>query len=236
MADIFEEVEEEVRRDRAMELWRRYGILVWLLAAGLVIAVGVREVLQARAEATREARAERLEAARDLYTAGDYDGAEAAFAALVAEGSPMSPLAAHYLAVTRLEGSGDTASAADALLSVAAADGDPFQTLALLKAAYLKADALSLSELEALIGALADEASPAGALAQELIAAKAYQAGDIERARQGFNYLRFAPNVPRGVSERARVALAALPPASSAPAPETDTDTPAPAPVEEPTP
>ncbi len=36
MADIFREIDEEVRRDRAAELWKKYG---WLLTGLAVLAV-----------------------------------------------------------------------------------------------------------------------------------------------------------------------------------------------------
>ena len=40
MADIFREVEEELRRDRAEELWKKYGRYVIALAALVILAVG----------------------------------------------------------------------------------------------------------------------------------------------------------------------------------------------------
>ena len=60
-------------------------------------------------------------------------------------------------------------------------------------------------------GGLPDEPTAFGALATELLAAKAFEEGDIEYARTKFNELRFLANVPEGVMQRATQALAALP-------------------------
>ena len=39
MSDIFQEVDEEVRRERLMQLWKRYGNFV--IAAAIVLVLGV---------------------------------------------------------------------------------------------------------------------------------------------------------------------------------------------------
>ncbi len=40
MADIFDEIDEDLKRDRAQELWARYGKFVIAAAAAVVLAVG----------------------------------------------------------------------------------------------------------------------------------------------------------------------------------------------------
>ena len=39
MADIFDEVDEELRQERAARLWRQYGS--WLIAAALAVVIAV---------------------------------------------------------------------------------------------------------------------------------------------------------------------------------------------------
>lgn len=226
MSDIFEEVEEGLREDRASELWRRFAPFIWGALALVIAAVGVREYMTGEAKKAAQIQSEALEAAQTALTDGDYATAGAAFEALVDEGGKLAPLASHYLARVRLEGNGDQPGAADVLASAGDATGDPFEQLALLKAAYLKADTASLEELETLVGDLTSDETALGALAQELLAAKALAEGDVARARKDFGYLRFAANAPQGVIQRAELALAAMPPAPVA-APETtpiDTD------------
>ena len=231
MADIFEEVEEGLRQDRLTVLWKRYGILAYLAAAVLIGGVALNEYLKVQTAETIEKNAARLEAALNEVDARNYDVAAGQLSEIVGEAIAPSTVAAHYLAGVRLDGNGDAAAAASVLESVVGDVEDPSQKLALIKAAYLKADTLSREELSGFLSPLSDDQGPFGALASELIAAKALQEGDVEYARREFNFLRLSQNVPPGVMTRAQQALAALPPISddvaapSEPEPvESDTD------------
>ena len=174
-------------RDKIETAWKRYRLFVYGGAALLIGAVALNEfVLHPHFTQIRAERAQALERAATQLADGDYAEAEAGFRTLVDEESSLSPLAANYLAQTVYEGSGDAAGATDVLASAGKADGTPFERAALLKAAYAKADTASLTELETLLGDLKDEESGLGALARELIAAKAYAEGDAARARTAY--------------------------------------------------
>ena len=123
-------------------------------------------------------------------------------------------------------------AASDILSGIVGDAEDPTEKLALIKSAYLKADASSRAELEVMLSPLALDTGPFGALAKELIAAKALQEGDIEFARREFGFLRLAQNVPPGVVTRARQALEALPPVSNAVPESTTTEPETPAELE----
>lgn len=211
MADIFEEVDENIRKDKATEAWEKYGMFVWGLAAVLVAGVAFLEFMKWQNAQTAEERMLSFEEAVQALQDGEYAKAETDLQALVDEKTSLSPLAAHYLAQTKLTGMGDADAAGNILSSVSDANGNPFEKLALLKSAYYKADALSLSELESLLGALKDDEGPVGAMAQELIAAKVYESGDVPRARTLYNRLKFDPAAPEGVRVRSELALAAIP-------------------------
>ena len=43
MADIFDEIDEELKQDRTKELWTRYGKFVIAAAAAVVIGVGASQ-------------------------------------------------------------------------------------------------------------------------------------------------------------------------------------------------
>jgi hypothetical protein len=113
------------------------------------------------------------------------------------------------------------------LAAIGGTEGGPYERLALLKAAYFRADTLTLPELEATLGTLATEDTAMGALSRELIAAKAYASGDIARARTEYNRLKFDAAAPAGVVQRAEIALAAIPVAADETAPAAPTETPA---------
>ena len=211
MADIFEEVEEAHRKDRVDELWQKFGWLVWLGAALIIIGVAISEYTGFQRAQQQEAQGAALEAAIEALDAAEYAVADAGFQDLTDARTPLSPLAGHYLAQVRLVGQGDRARAFEALTSAAASGDDPFADLARLKAAYLTADETSLGDLETALAPLTEQETALGALAQELVAAKAFAEGDYERARRDFNYLRFAPNAPPGLAQRAEIALSAIP-------------------------
>lgn len=212
MSDIFEEVEEGLRQDRAAELWKRFAPFIWGLLAVAVIIVGVREMyLLPAAEKTRQANAEALETAHAAFVAGEYEKASNAFQTLAETGGPLSALASNYLAAVKLECFGDREAALEALSRGAASSEDPFADLALLKAAYAQADEETLEGLEIRLDRLVEKESAFGALARELIAMKAFSTGDTARAREMFNYLRFDAHAPSGVQQRAERALAVIP-------------------------
>ena len=210
MADIFEEVEEGLRQDRAERLWKKYGIFAYIAAALLIGGVALNEYLQHREAESIESSAVVFEQARDDIAAQDWQAAAGSLETLAGSDARVAPLAANYLAEARLQGNADQAAAL-AALEQAANTETPIGKLSLLKAAYLKSDSLDRAGMEAYLGPLASEESQFGALAMELVAAKAVAEEDYETARQLFNDLRFLANVPEGVQQRAASALNTLP-------------------------
>jgi len=219
LADIFEEVEEGLRQERLTGLWKKYGVFAYIAAALLIGGVALNEYLKTQSAQTTQQNAAQLEAALSEVDARNYEEAATQLSAIIADDIAPSNIAAHYLAGVRLEGNGDMLAAAEVLEGIVGEAADPTEKLALLKAAYLKADTLTRTELEGVLAPLAQDDGPFGALAKELIAAKALQDGDIEFARREFSFLRLAQNVPPGVVTRATQALEALPPVSE-PVPE----------------
>jgi len=215
LADIFEEVEEGMRQDKLTVAWKKYGVLAYLAGVLLIGGVGLNEYTKVQKGKEIAKRTIVLETALSDLDAGRFEPSGEALAGLIASETQLSPIAAHYLAKVRLDGNGDAVAAAEVLSRAAAGDQGPAAKLALIKSAYLVADTISRAELETRLGSLRQEESAFGALALELIAAKALQEGDIEFARTEFTYLRLAPNVPDGVTRRANQALASLPPMSA---------------------
>lgn len=226
MADIFEEVEEEVRKDKANELWSRYGWIAWVAALAIVGYVAFSEWRSGQAAQQRAEQSARLEAALSALEAGEYQKAQADLQAMVDEGTSLSPLAAHLLAQARLVGGGDTQGAVAALQAAADGDGEAFQQLALLKAVYLRAETMTLEEMESELAPLVATNSQIGALAEEAIASKAFAVGDFERARRDYNRLMVSVNAPAGLQQRAIIALDAIPRAAPEPAPQPQDETP----------
>lgn len=223
MSDIFEEVEEEVRKDRVAELWRKYGLFVWLAGFAIVAAVAFNEWRMTQQARDDVSRMTEFEAALDLLEGGQYGEAQVALQQLVDADTPLSPLAAQYLAQAYVEGSGDQAAAIATLDDAANGGGAAYQQLALLKSVYLRSETMTLAEMETELAPLIGQETPLAALAEELIAAAAYAEGDYERARREFNRLRFSAYAPPGLIQRATIALDTIPRTQSA-APESAGD------------
>ena len=214
MADIFEEVEEGLRQDKAARLWKKYGVFAYIAAGLLIGGVALNEYLESRQSADVEAKAAAFESAASELETGNYEAASSSFEALASSDEPIAPIAANLLAEARLEGNADTEAAIAALERAANAE-TPIGKLSLIKAAYLKSGTSTRAELEAYLGSLPQSEDQFGALAMELLAAKAMQEGDTAYARRAFSELRFLANVPEGTQNRANAALAALPQAPS---------------------
>ena len=217
MADIFEEVEEGLRQDRMTQLWKKYGVFAYLAGALIIGGVAFYEYRQYAETERIERFATSFEAALTQLDAREYGPAAESFTSLIDDKVEVSPVAAHFLAQVRLDGNGDVLAASETLTNLAQSNSEPqasaIYDLALIKAAYLQADTLNRGELETLVAPLLQGETGFSALAQELIAAKALQEGDMEAARRGFTALRLANDVPPGVMIRANQALASMPPA-----------------------
>ncbi len=212
MADIFKEVDESLNQARVESLWKQYRLFVYTGAALVVSAIALNEfILKPSAERAKQERTRGLESAIALLEDGKYNEAETALKAIADGKTKLAPVAASYLARVRYEGGGNAEGAKEALDLIAKDEGDPMARLALLRSAYFTADTVSLADLETSLGKLKDEDSAIGAMARELIAAKALEAGDTARARTEFSRLQFDPKAPQGVKERAEMALAIIP-------------------------
>ena len=87
MSDIFQEVDEEVRREQLKKLWDRYGIYV--VAAAILVVAGIaawRGYQWWEAKKAAEAGAA-FEMASTLADAGKHADAETAFAKIATDGT-----------------------------------------------------------------------------------------------------------------------------------------------------
>jgi len=208
VADIFREVDEEVRAERAKGLWRKYGVFVVGAAVLAVLAVGGFQLWKhMKAEAAAEASL-RLEQAASLAGEDKPGDAIAAFAALAAEGGGAG-LLARFGEAAELARQGNT-EAALARYEALAADEDAapvYRDLARLFPGMIELDAgrpeAAIATVEGLSGALRHSAA-------ETIAAARAALGETTAAVAGFKALADDLEAPVGVRRRAAEMLAAL--------------------------
>ncbi len=208
MADIFREVDEEVRAERARTLWQKYGVLVVGAAVLAVLAVGGFQFWKhMQAESAAEASL-RLEEAAALAAEDKPADAAAVFAALAAEGGGAG-LLARFGEAAELARQGD-ADAALARYGALAADEDAapvYRDLARLFRGMIELDA---GRPEAAIAALDGFSGALRYSAAETVAAARAALGETTAAIAGFKALADDPEAPAGVRRRAAEMLAAL--------------------------
>lgn len=185
MADIFDEVEEDLRRDRALKAWKRYG--GWIIGAGVavVIGVGLNQGWTWWQAKQRTERAQSYEAARSFLDSGDEASALGTFAKLAEGDDGFAVLARLQSAAAQVSG-GDKAGgiATYEALSKDQSLPETYRILGGLLAVMHKADAGDPDALLAeLTPALAAD-SPWRYSAREVAAGLALRKQDNAAARQ----------------------------------------------------
>lgn len=209
MSDIFDEVDEEVRRERLKKLWDRYGYLMVALAVLLVVGVGAwqgYEKWQAKKSAEFGAQ---FTAAAILSEQGKHEEAEKAFARIAAEGtSGYRVLASLREAAQLAERDPKAAVAAYDDIAAKNAGGQLLRDFAAVRAAMLLVDTAPFSELAHRLEPLAQSDAPFRHSARELLAFAAWKAGDMAAVRKWSQLVREDSESPSSLRERVDILLA----------------------------
>ncbi len=209
MADIFREIEEEVRRDKAAELWKKYGWVVTTLAVLIVLGVGGWQFWQHRQQEAAAAVGARLEAA--LKSSRDGNSAQAE--SILKELAGSAP--AGYREIARFRLASETAkadpaagaAAFDAIANDGAVD-QLYRDLARLRAGILRVDLVSYDEVKQ---ALEPLAVPQGAWrhsAREFLGVAALKANNFDAAGRWFDAIVTDPATSAAERQRAELYLA----------------------------
>ncbi len=211
MADIFKEVDEELRRDHAAQVWKKYGHFVIGAAVAVVLATAAYQAwtwwdLEQRTELSRS-----YAAAVELLEQGKSEEAAAAFGELAAAGSGYGTLAAFNRARLLAE-AGEIAAAVETWdrLAASASAGPAFRGAATLLSVMHQSDSGDPAELEARLAPLTAEDSGFRPIALELTAVMALRRGDRARAREIYTGLADDRTAPVALRGRASQMLAAL--------------------------
>ena len=213
MSELFDEVNEDVRRDQLKKLWEQYSI--YIVAVALLIIAGVggwRGYQYLEVQKAAEAGAA-FDKAVELSEANKHSEAEAAFTDLAAK-APSG-----YRMLARLRAAAEAANrdpkAAAKMYDDIAADrsiGAPEQELARIRAAGLLVDGSSYPDmLQRLEPATAPGATYRHS-ARELLALSAFRAGDTAAARKWLDLIANDGETPPSLRSRAEALQALLPP------------------------
>ena len=219
MSDIFREVDEEVRRDKAEEFWKKYQNHILAVAAVIVLATaGYRFYMDRQLKAAQAAGAQ-FEQALELDHNGTGADAIAALSKSAAEApSGYKTLARLAQAAILSKTDPKGAIAAYDALAQDASIGALFQDAARLRAALLRVDADDVANAKTALEALA---APAGAFrhtAREMLGVIALNAGDMENAGKWLDMVVSDAEAPSGVRNNAQALLGIV--ASGKPAPK----------------
>ena len=211
MADVFREVDEELRQEHYAKLWQKYGryviVLALLIVVGTAANVGWREYVRA----AREADGARFATALELLAAGKPSQAANAFAGLVSDGGDGYPTLAALQQAAALAAGGDRRGAIAIYDGLAqTAEGELLQGLARLLGALSALDGAAEGEVERRLEPLLGGQGPWRHSAREVAALAAQQGGRLDAARKLFTELADDATAPAGIRARAAEMLAAL--------------------------
>ncbi len=212
MADIFNEVDEEVRRERLQRMWEQYG--AYAIAALDLLVSGVAawrgyEYWQARKAAEAGAA---FQNAVVLSQDGKHDEAEAAFAKLAGEGTAGYRTLARFREAAEL-GQKDSGAAVKAYDGLAAdgSIGRTMQDLAAVRAGLLLVDSSPLDEMNRRLEPATAPDRSFRHTARELLALSAWRTGDVGQARKWTELMRNDIETPAGAKNLADILTALMP-------------------------
>jgi len=198
LADIFHEVDEEVRRERLQKLWERYNVLIIAVAVLIVAGIGAWRGYEWWISKQAAAAGAKFEAALALSDAGKHAEAQAAFAKLAADGAPSGyRTLARFRAATELAQTkpAEAAKAYDAIASDPSVSST-LQDLATLRAAMLRVDDTSFKDLQLKLAPLAEQGRPFRHTAREMLALSAWQHHDTTAAKKYIGEITGDPTAP----------------------------------------
>jgi hypothetical protein len=213
VSELFDEVDEEVRRDQLKQLWDRYSIYVIAGALLIIVAVGGWRGYQ-YLEAKKAAEASvAFDKAIELSEQNKHAEAEAAFTELAAK-APSG-----YRTLARLRAAAELANrdpqgavksydeiAADRGVSVTEKD------LAKVRAAALLLETTTYPNLLARLEAATAPGTTFRHTARELLALSAWRSNDAAATRQWLDMIANDGETPPSLRSRAEALQALLPP------------------------
>jgi hypothetical protein len=211
VANFIEEVDEEVRREKAEKLWKRWSPFIIGVVVLMLAGVAGHELWKGwQAEKTAAAGA-RFTSALNLAQAGKHPEAATAFADLSKSDADGYALLARFQQAANLVEAKDIAGAVAAYDAIAAdsATAPRIRDLARYLAVFHGLGQLVPDQVKQRLAGIASD-SPWAANARELNAVAELKAGNTEEARRQLTALADDPLVPTGLRGRAAELLAAL--------------------------
>ncbi|MGE0594833.1 MAG: tetratricopeptide repeat protein [Hyphomonadaceae bacterium] len=225
---FIQEVDESLRQDRMLAMGKRYGPYLIGVFVLIVAAVAGWQFWEAQQRNAARTQSEAFMAASQLIEQGDLAGAKAAFSDLSDQGPRNYRLMARMEHAALLQAEGDLQGAVEEFDQVAEqAEDSIMRDSAHMRAAYLVADTQDFDAVQTRLRPLIDGGGRISYLAQELLGVEAWEAGELDLARETLENLQLAFDAPETVRRRAQLALTVIGPAPEAASDAAPAQTPA---------
>jgi hypothetical protein len=209
VADIFQEIDEDIRREKLQKLWQQHGPKIVILAVLIVAAVGAwRGYAWWEAKQAAEAGA-RFEQAVALAEQGKHAEAEEAFAKVAADSPKGYRVLARFRAAEEL-GRRDAQAAVAAYDAIVADSGvsQVMHDLAVVRAGLLLVDTAPHAQLRERLEPVTGSGRTFRHTARELLALSAWRNGDGADARHWIDIIMTDSDTPATARSRAEVLMA----------------------------
>nr|WP_240958693.1 tetratricopeptide repeat protein [Sneathiella chungangensis] len=212
VADIFNEVDEDVRKEKSLALWKAYG--KYVIGAAVLIVAGTAGWVGWQNYTVSQSRAQgaEFEAAAVLAREDKFGESAAAFAGLAESGNAgYRALAALREAAALIDaGEGDKALLVyDRMAADSSIDAE-FASLADLMAGYYLMDNGTTDQVRSRIANLTEPGKLWSASANELLALTYIKDGDKARAKEVLSLIQNDAAAPDIIKGRVRQLLTAL--------------------------
>ena len=218
---LIKEVDEDLRREQYLKLWRAYGKYAIAGAVAIVLGVAGYQSWQGWRDRQFQREAAQFAAAEDLITADKKNDAETRLAEIAKQDQGGFALAAGFRRAQLQAEGGDITGAVATLDAIgASAAPQPFRDLATLKSVLLTLDNADPEALVKKIQPLAEPGNTWHYTATEVLAMLATRRGDKAGAIAFYQKLADDLTAPQDMRSRAADMIAALGGGTSAAKPE----------------
>ncbi len=211
MADIFEEVDEELKEENFKKLWDRYGRYLVAVVVLLVGGVAGYKFWESYTRDQQEAHSETFISAIALAEDGKNSDAAAAFTVFAEDASAGYSMLARFREAAVRRKDGDAGAAIDIYETLATDDSVAplYRDLAILLSVMVQANTGDLKALSDRLVPLAG-AGPWRHTAGEYLGIFALRQGDAAGARKHFEAIADDAQAPAGARQRAAELLQTL--------------------------
>ncbi|HZY68086.1 MAG TPA: tetratricopeptide repeat protein [Devosia sp.] len=203
---LLREVDDELRRDRMRQLWRRSAPFVFGAAVAVILLVAGYEGWNWYTESNASRSSDQFYAAAEAADGEDLAAAEAALNQVIADGSGAYPALAEFRRASLLAQQGKTAEAVAAYDSLSTGQSNPYlREVALVMAGHLLIDGGDVAAVEQRVGGSITPESPMRNAAREVLGLAQYKAGQLDAAMTTFQAILDDPLASADLQSRVQI-------------------------------